>query len=266
MLPNDPQLRLHEAQATMAMRQHESSQERLAAEARLVAAADPASRSAFEGDSHEDLHSCLTTVIFCLRVVIALSALLGALDAIHADQRRTAPPRDVVTACCSTSRRATSGCSRSTPPSTWDSGWPPAAGSPSPCRTALRALPAPVVSGRRGPSGGAAGRACPRRGSAGTSPRTWTRFSARRNGVPDRVSSWVSSGTRMSRTGPLLRAQDREQRLGLADGRPDVVLAVLDEQRRPDPVGVGERRDLAEVGRVAPTASPRTRAPPSRRR
>ena len=33
--------------------------------------------------------------------------------------------------------------------------------------------------------------------------RTWTRFSARRNGDPDRVSSCDSSGTRMKRTGRL---------------------------------------------------------------
>ena len=52
-----------------------------------------------------------------------------------------------------------------------------------------------------------------------------------------------------------MRAQHREQRLGLADGRPEVALRVLDQQRRRDPVGVGDRRDLAEVGRVAPTAS-----------
>ena len=51
---------------------------------------------------------------------------------------------------------------------------------------------------------------------------------------------------------PFLRAENGEQRLGLADRRPDVVLAVLDEQWRPDPVGVGDRRDLAEVRRVVP--------------
>ena len=54
---------------------------------------------------------------------------------------------------------------------------------------------------RRGPSGVAAGRACPRPGSGGTSRSTMRRFSTRRNGVPERVSSWVSSGTRSRRTG-----------------------------------------------------------------
>ena len=52
--------------------------------------------------------------------------------------------------------------------------------------------------------------------------------------------------------GPMVGAEDREQRLGLGDRRPEVALRVLDEQRRPDPVGVGDRRDLAEVGRVLP--------------
>ena len=35
---------------------------------------------------------------------------------------------------------------------------------------------------------------------------TTSRFSTRRNGVPERVSSWVSSGTRRSRTGRLASA------------------------------------------------------------
>ena len=74
MLPNDPQLRLREAQATMALRHHESSQERLAAEARLAAAADPASHR----HSKETVMKTFirpATVFFT--VVIALTALLG---------------------------------------------------------------------------------------------------------------------------------------------------------------------------------------------
>ena len=42
MLPNDPMLALRAAQDTMAHRQYESSQERLAATVRLVSKASPA--------------------------------------------------------------------------------------------------------------------------------------------------------------------------------------------------------------------------------
>ena len=73
MLPNDPQLRLSEAQATMALRHHESSQERLAKEARLVAAGDPASRP-HSKETAVKTFIRPTTVLFT--VVIALSALL----------------------------------------------------------------------------------------------------------------------------------------------------------------------------------------------
>ena len=74
MLPNDPHLRLGEAHATMALRQHESSQERLAKEGRFVAAADP--------DSHRrSKESAMKTLVrpatFFFTVVIALTALLG---------------------------------------------------------------------------------------------------------------------------------------------------------------------------------------------
>ena len=57
------------------------------------------------------------------------------------------------------------------------------------------------ASARRGPWGAAEGRACRRSGSGGTTTPRSRRFSTRRNGVPERVSSWVSSGTRSSRTG-----------------------------------------------------------------
>ena len=40
---------------------------------------------------------------------------------------------------------------------------------------------------------------------------------------------------------PLLRAEHGEERLRLADGRAEVPLAVLDEQRRPNVVGVADR-------------------------
>jgi hypothetical protein len=76
MLPNDPQLRLSEAHTTMALRHHESSQERLAAEARLVAAADPASH---RRSKETAMKSLIRPATVMFTVVIALSALLGAV-------------------------------------------------------------------------------------------------------------------------------------------------------------------------------------------
>ena len=92
--------------------------------------------------------------------------------------------------------------------------------------------------------------------------RTTLRFSARRNGVPDRVSSWVSSGTRRRRTGRFCERRT----VNSASAWPIVVRmsfslcwirsGVLIR------VGVGDRRDLAEVGRVLPRASSGTRPRP----
>ena len=48
----------------------------------------------------------------------------------------------------------------------------------------------------------------------------------------------------MNRTGRLQRAQDREQRLGLGDGRAQVALAVLDQQRRAD---LGRASEIGEI-------------------
>jgi hypothetical protein len=76
MLPNDPQLRLSEAQATMAVRHHESSQERLAAEARLVAAAYPASG---RHSKEKSMKTFIRPATVLFSVVIALSALLAAV-------------------------------------------------------------------------------------------------------------------------------------------------------------------------------------------
>src|SRR6188508_2327194 len=50
-------------------------------------------------------------------------------------------------------------------------------------------------------------------------------------------------------------AQHREERLGLPDGRADIALGVLDEQRCVDGVGIGERRDLAVIRWIAPRRS-----------
>src|SRR5690242_5536152 len=58
------------------------------------------------------------------------------------------------------------------------------------------------------------------------------------------------------------RAEHREELFGLADRRPDVLLAVLDEERRPDRVGVRDRRDLPEVRRVLPRLGPELVAGP----
>ena len=68
----------------------------------------------------------------------------------------------------------------------------------------------------------------------GNQSRTWTRFSARRNGARSGSARASPRGRACSRTGRLFDRRTREQRLGLADRRPDVVLAVLDQQRRPD--------------------------------
>jgi len=73
VFPNDPQLRLGEAHATIALRHRESAQERLAAEARLLAAADPASHRIPKEGSVKTLIRPATAFF---SVVLALSALL----------------------------------------------------------------------------------------------------------------------------------------------------------------------------------------------
>ena len=70
MFPNDPQLRLGEAQATIALRHRESAQERLAAEARLLAAADPST------PKETSVKKIIRPATAVFSVVLALSALL----------------------------------------------------------------------------------------------------------------------------------------------------------------------------------------------
>jgi hypothetical protein len=74
MLPNDPMLALRAAQDTMAQRQYESGQERLAATARLVGG--PSS----EADSHPThvVHGSIFRRATIVTIVLALSALVGA--------------------------------------------------------------------------------------------------------------------------------------------------------------------------------------------
>src|SRR4029079_13399161 len=75
MLPNDPQLRLSEAHTTMALRHHESSQERLASEARLLSRAD---REAHRHSKGSAMKTIVRPATFLFTVVVALTALLGA--------------------------------------------------------------------------------------------------------------------------------------------------------------------------------------------
>lgn len=73
MLPNDPMLALREANATMAHRHHEASQERLGAHARLVTKPDPAKASV--------VRSVIRPATLFVTVVLALTALIGASSA-----------------------------------------------------------------------------------------------------------------------------------------------------------------------------------------
>ena len=118
----------------------------------------------------------------------------------------------------------------------------------------------------RGPSAAAAAPRLPSTRKWRNQSRTWIRFSARRNGVPERVSSWVSSGTRISRTGRFFERRT----VNSASAWPTVVrmsfsLCWISSGVRIR-VGVGHRRDLAEVRRVVPGRRPELDAPPSRRR
>ena len=65
--------------------------------------------------------------------------------------------------------------------------------------------------------------------------------------MPERVSSCDLVGDAHEPHRPLERAEHAEQRLGLADRRAQVALAVLDEQRRVHVAGEAERRDVVEV-------------------
>ena len=113
---------------------------------------------------------------------------------------------------------------------------------------------APGASGRRGSSAAPGRRRSPRTRKWTNQSRTWARFSARRNGTPPRVSSWLSSGTRMNRTGRLSERRTVNSASACADRRPQVALGVLDEQRRPDVRGHRQRRDRVEVLRFLPRA------------
>jgi hypothetical protein len=76
MLPNDSQLRLSEAHTTMALRHHESAQERLALEARSAAAGDPASHPSSRETA---MNTLIRPATILLTVVIAISALFAAI-------------------------------------------------------------------------------------------------------------------------------------------------------------------------------------------
>ena len=145
--------------------------------------------------------------------------------------------------------RPTSRCD----PSTTRNGRPP--GARSATASTLHAS-ARSPTGPRGCAAWAAAAASPRRGSAGTSPGPGPGSRRAGTACPPRVSSWLSSGTRMNRTG---RRSERRT-VNSASAWPTVVRmsrsAVLDQQRRPDVRGVGQRRDLVEVVGVLPGLPP----------
>ena len=118
-----------------------------------------------------------------------------------------------------------------------------------------------LASARRGPWAAAAGRACRRPGSGGTRLDDAQVLDApeRRPGAGQLVGLL---GDAQQADRPAERAQDREQRLGLGDRRPQVALRVLDQQRRPD--RRRRRRSARSRGsrRGPPTAWSRTRAGP----
>ena len=83
MLPNDPMLALRAAQDTMAHRQYESSQERLAASARLAAKAHGASTDRLpKGFAVKSVVRPATAFVTLL---LALSALIAASSASASD-------------------------------------------------------------------------------------------------------------------------------------------------------------------------------------
>ena len=171
-------------------------------------------------------------------------------------------------------RRRTPRAARRTAPSPRPTGGPTSRWAPATTQERHAADPGPpssaasasALTARRGSpaAGGSLFRPLTRKWS--NQSRTWTRFSTRRNGAPERVSSWRLVGDAHEADRPLERPEHREQRLGLADRAAQVVLRVLDQQRRVDLLGVGERRESPVEVRVLPRLRAELHDPEDRRR